>query len=178
MKTYLYYLSIFTTLFACPVFADDINTNDWGALVNNVQMSIGLADDKQEITNNQPVILLIRFRDVSTNESFHIYSMNTIQGDPQFSYVVISPSGKNISPKMDSSPTGSGQFIRITPNKVVKRRFDLSRVCKFNEIGIYKIVAKRWVNSTVDQKAYLLVSNPLNVPIVQASNKLNSTRQP
>jgi len=163
MKAYLYSLAACALLLAWHVNAADANTNEWGTLTNNIQMSISLEDRKEEIKPNQPVMLLIHFRNVSSNEIFQIYS---IDEDSQFSFMVISPSGKDVSPTMKGPPSGSGQFIRIDPNRTTEMEISLSRLCKFDEIGKYKIVAKRWVDSITTRKPCLLVSNSLNVSVI------------
>ena len=67
MKKQLCY-SIFAALTVWQAFAGDSQTDEWGAVTNNFPMSISLKGDKNEITTNQPCILLIRYRNVSTNE--------------------------------------------------------------------------------------------------------------
>jgi hypothetical protein len=165
MKKYIHHSAIFPLLFVLQAYIATASTNEWGLVTNSIQMAISLDGDKREIKTNEPVILLVRIRNTSTNEIFQIYSMND-GDDPQFSFLVISPSGKDISPIKESSPTGSGHFIRIDSSRIAEVEFSLSRHCKFSEIGEYKIVAKREVDSITTRKAYLVVSNPIYLTVV------------
>jgi hypothetical protein len=74
MKKHLIYFVALIILSALPAAA--VDTNDWGTATNNLQMSISLKGDKKKIKINQPVKLLIRYRNVSTNEHFWFYEVN------------------------------------------------------------------------------------------------------
>lgn len=164
MKKY-FYCSLITVLVTWQIFADDLKTNQWGVVTNNVQMSISLTDRGKEIKSSQPVKLLIRFRNISTNETFLVGRENAIENDPGYSWVVISPSGKDISPKPQIH-TGSGGAIPLVPNQFIEFEFNLSRLCKFDELGTYKIVTKKSIWSPENQKLFTVVSTPLYVTVV------------
>ena len=166
MKKYLYYSTMLAMLIVRQVFADTLQTNEWGAINNNIQMSVSLKSGVNEIKTNQAVLLVIRFKNVSTNETFRIYQANAIEYDRGYSWVVISPSGNDISPNMEKIPASeSGGFIRLSPNQIKELEFNFSHLCKFDEIGTYKIVAKKTLLSPENQKPVTVVSNPLNIVI-------------
>jgi DNA-binding beta-propeller fold protein YncE len=153
-------------LAAWQTFADDLKTNDWGAVTNNAQMSISLTGGGNEIKTNEPVRLLIRFRNISTNETIAIFRPNAIETDPTFSFIVVSPSGKDVSPSSPKIFVGSGGVLPIDPNQTVELEFNLSDLCKFDEVGTYKIIAKKGVGSRDGKKLFVVVSNPLYATIV------------
>jgi hypothetical protein len=165
--------SIVVALAVWQVFADDPKTHEWGAVTNNFQMSINLKGDKNEITTNQPCILLIRYRNVSTNEMFRVFEANGTVYDPSYSFVVISPSGKDISPDMKKVRSGdSWANHEVGPNQTVEIEFNLTYLCKLNEVGTYKIIAKKgqmW--SVARDKEFTVVSNPLNVLVIPNQDK-------
>jgi hypothetical protein len=165
MKKYLYSSIMLAMLIGSQVFADTLQTKS-GAISNNIQMSVSLKSGVNEIKTNQPVVLLIRFKNISTNETFRIYQANAIEYDRGYTWVVISPSGNDISPNMEKIPVSeSGGFIRLSPNQIKELEFNLSHLCKFDEIGTYKIVAKKTMLSPENQKPVTVVSNPLNIVI-------------
>ena len=163
MKQYVFFIVTITLLSIQQTIADASKIDEWGIVTNNIQMSIMLKDKAHEIHTNQAVIMVIRFKNTSTNESFIMYWMQSIKGDPSISFTITTPSGKDISPKIDSNPTGSAYFRRITPNEIVDMEIDMSRRCKFDEVGKYKITARRPLESVSDRKPFVVVSNPLYV---------------
>jgi hypothetical protein len=148
------------------VSADDIKTNEWGVITNNVQMSISLKDDGAQIKTNKSLSLLIRIKNTSTNEAVFLYNALALNADPLIgvSCAVISPSGKDISPKPRMFWHGSGGHIILPPNQINEFEFSLSQLCKFDEIGTYKIIAKKiiWFGN---DKQFEIVSNPLTIVV-------------
>ncbi|GEM_PF-1937462 len=164
MKTYLHCFSILAVFSA---FADGIETNNWGATTNGVQVSIGLSGGGEKITINQPVKLVIRFKNVSTNEILNVSRQSLLESDDSYSFVVISQSGQDVSPS--AKPRfipGSGTSIRIAPRQVKAVQYELSRRCKFDEIGAYKVIAKIELKLLGKSKMFQAVSSPLCVSIV------------
>lgn len=72
--------------------------------------------------------------------------------------------GQDISPALPKFISGSGGQIAITPNQIQEFEFNLSHLCKFDEIGTYKIIAKKRLFPSIDDRCEM-VSNPLNVVI-------------
>jgi hypothetical protein len=167
VKKPLYHFSLCALFAVQHIFADDIKTNDWGTVTNGLQMSIGLKD-KSEITVYRDVELLIHFRNVSTNQTFSICPDNVIEKTLDFSFTVISPLGKDISPIPNSHPgASSGAIIPLAPSQTLEFDFDLSRLCKFDSVGIYKVIAKYSVLSRQTRKPFTVISNPLYVSVVR-----------
>jgi hypothetical protein len=131
-------------------------------MTNGLQMSISLSG--REIKTNQPCVLLIRYRNVSTNEVFQIFETAY---DPTYAFTVTSPSEINISPDMTMlQESDSGQVHWLNPGQTVAIEFNLSAFCRFDEPGIYKLVAKReriW--STKEHQDFTVVSNPLKITV-------------
>jgi len=160
MAKYFYSLIIIYQ-FACSLYADD-----WGPATNGIQMSINSTSRVDESKINQPIVLSVCFRNVSTNETFRIYQANAVEFDPGYSWSVISPSGKDISPNMQKiNPSESGGFIPLLVNKTYQFQFNLSHICKFTEVGTYKIIAEKAIYSVKSRKTIVAVSNPLNVTV-------------
>ena len=165
MKAYCWFFAI-TVLAVWQAFSGEIGTHQWGSGTNNVQMSVSLKGGQKEIETNQPLILSILIRNVSTNATFILPLMNWIEADPGFSIVVISPTGKDVSPKPKIGAHGSADLAALGPNQSIKREFNLGSLCKLNEIGTYRIIMKRQVWFSQEEKAFQVVSNPLDVHVV------------
>ena len=142
------------------------NATDWGPPTNHLQMSIGLKGDETRISTNQPIKLLIRLRNLSTDETFHFYRANASERSPHFSFSLTAPSGKDISPKPRDFFHGSGHFIDVEPGQVKEMELDLSLLSKFDEVGIYKIIAKYDMWSPRANTSLKVVSNELSISIV------------
>jgi hypothetical protein len=177
MKKYLFCLSLFAALTAVEVFADETNKIEWGAITNNVQISISVKDGLATIRTNQPFSLLVRIRNVSTNQAISVYRWVGTQVDPGFSWVVVSPSGKDVSPIAELAAHGSGAFHHINPNQTFEYEFNLSSLCKFGEIGTYKIVFKMNTSES-PHKLCWVVSDPLYLTVVQGEWKPATTNAP
>jgi hypothetical protein len=164
MKTYHYFSLVFGLIFAGHAFAENTKTNEWGAVACNAQMSIALKEPNKEIKTNHSVNLTIHIKTVSTNQAsyFIIYSFPT-----DYSWEIISPSGKSISSK-ESVPMNaiSSMTVPLDQYPNWECEFNLSSVCNFNEIGTYKIIAKKevFVISPAHKKGEI-VSNPLDIII-------------
>ena len=164
MKTLFILLLIIASSFICHVYADQ-GSDTWGPTTNNLQMSISL--NCGEIKTNQPCILSIRYRNVSTYETFQIFEVNGTVYDPTYGFSVISPSGLDISPDMSKVRSGdSAELHRLDPGQTVTIKFNLSFYCKFKEVGIYKIVARKgWLWSREKHRHFAVISNPLKVTV-------------
>lgn len=163
MKKYIFYFLIFAVLASQQTFAGDMTTNEWGIATNGVQMSIRLKDESK-IKVNQPFDLWIQIKDTSTNEMFHGYY--TYYNDYGLSFVVIAPSGEDVSPKFSKESVNavSGASIMVPPNQIRKFQFNLSYLCKFNQIGTYKVIAKQ--KGYLGKRGLTVVSNPLCVTVI------------
>jgi hypothetical protein len=180
-------ISIVFTLLFFSVIAADTHADDWGPATNNAQMSIQLYGDEHSIASNQPVVLQMRFRNVSTNKGFYFISEVDTERDPGFSFLINSPSGKNISIHGTTNQPyfGSGRLINVGTNQIRELEFNLSRLCTFDEFGTYNIAATRSIITgmisnemsnarplTPNSKPIKiltgcwLTSNPLNITIV------------
>jgi len=164
MKKYLYYLLLFISTLN-RASAGEIKTKVWGVLTNGVQMAIEVKDNPLVITNNQPVKLLITYRNVSSNANMTVYKANYTEEDPSCFFVVISPSGRDISPE-NVGVANSGSAEALGPQKEIQIEFNLSAICSFNEVGAYKIVARKGIYWREEKHGFLVFSNPLNVVIV------------
>jgi hypothetical protein len=150
------------------ILAEDIKTNAWGRINNHVQMLITLKNGENEIKTNQPIILLVRIRTDSTNEIFSSQLDALVNTDQLLGLlcIVISPSGKDISPQKKSNSAGSGRLVIVRKDQIAHFEFNLGSLCKFEEIGTYKIVAKKELNRNSDNKTFTAESNPLYVSVM------------
>jgi hypothetical protein len=145
--------------------ARDLHSQQWGAMTNNVQMAISLKGGQKEIKTNQPLVLLIQIKNRSEKDNFVIYRRNWIEGDPGFSFAVLTPSGKDISPKPVVGG-GSGMLATLAPSRTMEIEINLGARCRFSEAGSYRVVAKREVLDPRTKQAFRVVSNELQVPVV------------
>ena len=73
MKNHLGFSVMLLVMSVWQIFADDLRTNEWGSVNCNTQMSIALKNLKEGIHANQPVNLVIRIKNVSTNDTISVY---------------------------------------------------------------------------------------------------------
>ena len=144
----------------------EIPTNEWGAVTYNTQISIALNSTEKEFKANQVVQLLVRIKNLSTNEEYGVYVQGDFKLTGGLSFAVTSPSGKDVSPVFHDTNRGSGGFIWVHPNQIDGFGFQLDEICKTDEIGTYKIVLtmKRWTPDR--KKSFEIVSNPLFITVV------------
>ena len=141
-------------------------TNDWGAIAGHTQISIVLKGSGRTFKTNQIVELLVRLRNLSANEDYGVFVARPLSGTEGLSFVIISPSGRNVSPTFRPSYRGSGGLVGVQPGQTDGFGFELGDICKTDEVGMYNILLKmkRW---TPDRRnSFELVSNPLKFEIV------------
>ena len=142
----------------------------WGPITNNLQMSIALADNRTNITVGEDFALTIRFRNLSTNKMITVYQVNGTIYDPTYSFEIISPSGRDVSPDTKKlKPGDSGVVLFLVPHQIVDIRFDLGQLCKLGETGTYNIVARKTLWSPTIRTTITVTSNPLSVRVVPDS---------
>jgi hypothetical protein len=158
MKKHLFFILAFTIMTSWQALAEE-----WGTVTNNLQMSISLTSGENEIITNQPVVLLVRYKNISTNETITIYNDAAISRDATYSFVVTSPSGKDLSPNLPKSINGSGGIYPLSPNQTQEFKVNLSQLCKFDELGIYRIIANKTIWSSKERKWFTVTSNQLSI---------------
>lgn len=146
-------------------YAQEKSADQWGVITNNLQMSIRLKNGGNEITNGQPCILEIRYRNVSTNETVCALRMKWTEADWTYSFIVTDPSGKDISPDLNKPFGGSATEITISPGQTQGLEYKFSGVCKMDEVGTYKIIAKKFLFSGGKNGGFKVCSNPLLVTV-------------
>lgn len=141
----------------------ETNGFKWGPIAGNFQMSVRLRDGGNEIKTNQPVDLMIRLRNLSTNESYNfIYGGALSVPTPgEFSLEVISPSGKNICKYPKYSNGGSSVWAHVPPHGTWEQEFPLGRLIEYETNDVYKIVVRRMIHTNV-----VVISNPLYLKVV------------
>jgi len=148
-------------LAAAQALAGETTTNAWGPVTNNAQIAISVVapgshfvgafpvdggtnfhpvppvveGEKSELKVGQPFSLLVRLRNVSTNETFYISCSDPIPNEEHgLACVVISPSGKDVSPRMATNSDapilgGRSVFFRAAgPNETAGKGFTHSMV--------------------------------------------------
>lgn len=168
MKKKLNCLLLSFALSVSGLAADE--SEQWGAVTNGIQISIRLSGGMNVIKTNQPVIITIKYRNVSTNEVFPITGKYRIEFDSSYVWTVISPSGKDVSPDMFSRADHSVTWDNLKPQESMEAEYDISVRCNFNEAGTYKITLNKGMSSIKSQKLFVVVSNPLNVTIASGKN--------
>jgi hypothetical protein len=138
----------------------------WGPVTYNTQLSISLKGSQWEFKTNQVVDILVRIRNLSTNELFGVGVATTVTASDGMSFKVTSPSGKDISPVFRSDFRFSGGVVWVHPGQTDGFSLPLGEICKMKEVGTYKVVM-RIIRFTPDrQRSFAIVSNPLCVTIV------------
>jgi hypothetical protein len=167
MKKILYSIAILGMAAGPGASADGIGDNQWGPVTNNAQISLAVKGGQRIIKTTEPVKLLVRFRNLSTNETFGVFRTGEVEYDDTYSWVVISPSGKDISPDFRNIPTSdNGHTVYIPPGQTNGVELNLRNLCRFDEVGTYKIVAKKeiWLRTN---KPCVAISHLIEVTVAK-----------
>ena len=161
MKSILFLVCFF--LLATVEHGAATETLERASVTNKLRMSIRIKDNERELRTNQPVMLLLRIENLSSNETFMIKRQRST-----FSFIVFSPTGKLRSPKPDTD-TYFGSWIFLEPGKVEQWEFDLRSRCNLDELGAYRITAKAKIvrpkKNTKVLETIEITSNQLRVSI-------------
>ena len=161
-KTLNYFVLSFAL--SVPAFAAD-ESEQWGSVTNGIQISIRLSSGGTVINTNQPVRIIIHYKNISTNETFTITGKYNIEFNSSYVWTVLSPSGKDVSPDLFSKAVQSVTWDKLKPLESMEAEYNLSVRCNFSEIGTYRITLNKGMGSDTSQKLFVVVSNPLNVTI-------------
>jgi hypothetical protein len=140
--------------------------NEWGTVTYNTQISIGQKNSEKAFTTNQTIQLLVRIKNLSTNEEYGVGVQSPFILTEGLSFVVISPSGKDMSPIFQKSPRFSGGMVWVHPNQTDGFCFELNEICKTDEVGTYKIILKMERATPDRRKIFEIVSNPLFISVI------------
>ncbi|HLX69651.1 MAG TPA: hypothetical protein VKV04_08505 [Verrucomicrobiae bacterium] len=138
----------------------------WGPVDYSTQVSIGLKDAIHDFRTNQPIDLVVRIKNLSTNEEYSIYLQNSFIFTEGLSLEVLSPSGKDVSPVFQKTSHGSGGVVWIHPSQTDGFIFDLHEICKMDEFGIYQVSLNIQRRTPDHRKSFDVRSNRLKVKIV------------
>lgn len=160
---------LFALLGTCHALAGQSLDDQWGPVTNGAQMSITIAGGKNHIKTGEAFRLTVRIRNISTNEVLSFYNAARPNADitDGLACVVISPSGQDISPVTEAASLGgSGGFANARPGRSIQYEFPLSQLCRLQEIGTYKIMArKRTITATHAKNAVVLTSNIVSLSV-------------
>jgi len=132
-----------------------------------VEVSRKLTVGDTNIHSIERVVIMVVLSNISTNETFYIRSTGTVN-EPLFSFLVVSPSGNELSPEAPATNSRSKVNNPLGPNHSKQLVFDMSTICKCDEIGTYTITVKRimwWPGGK--QEWFTVISNPLSIKIVR-----------
>lgn len=148
----------------------------WGAETNGVQLGISLAQGLQA-TNGGPVTIKVHIKNNSTNNAQYYIAGKPVF-DPSWSLTVISPSGKDISPKPLRAFAGSGVFRNVNPGQTAELEMDLKSKASIDEIGEYKVALRQKILVLEFNDFFEVSSDTLVVRVVKspeaASSRTNS----
>jgi hypothetical protein len=199
MKTHVHTCIVLALMLPCGALSGEPATDAWGPVTNNVQMEISVVAPgslsrshyfvvpggtnrvggwvtepivpETDLKAGEPFSVLVRVRNLSTNKTF-AFRYDGIVPDAKdgLACIVISPSGKDISPRMRSEPSefGGGSYRRpltAQPNQTAQFEFPLSELCKLEEIGTYTITARKTIRDKAG-KEFDVTSNSLSVRAV------------
>jgi hypothetical protein len=163
MKTQFYLFFILTFVLASHARNDNTATNQWGTITNGIQMSIALDGGDRIIETNEQFRLSVQIKNLGSLGAWsYLLGRPTSNPSDGLHCIVISPSGKDVSPNVKFAPgIGSGRFVSLPPNGADRFNFNLSSICKFDEVGTYRITAEKTISQ--GEKWWTVVSNPLLV---------------
>lgn len=169
MKIAYYIVSLLCVATAGVSHADETNTAAWGPKVGNLQMFVRLKDGGSEIETNQPIELLVRVKNLSTNKSVVLTEW---MGAEIFETTSLSPiltvSGReqHYEIRVDGSFSGTIDPRVAPPNGYYEYEFNIGRLKDPKTKSVYKIVTKRMVGANL-----VVTSNPLYVKVVPSEWK-------
>jgi hypothetical protein len=196
MKKCLFWCPAWAILVASQTLAAEVLADEWGPVTNNAQMSISAVlpgsvsgrvgfiigggtnpmggyvtnpiTVKSVIKPGEAFNLWVRLRNLSTNETLRFVFSGTDQDEENgLAWVILSPSGKDISQRGTLAAAHSIRWVLAGPSRIGESEFPLSRFCKLEEIGTYKITARKSTFARhKDEKAFVLTSNTLSVTVV------------
>jgi hypothetical protein len=124
----------------------------------------------ESIKSNAPVILVMSFTNTSKNQTVRLDLVPPYEVDPLYTFVVATPSGKDLSAQGNGMGVTALRNHALAPKEQKEDEFNLSRICKFDEIGAYTVTVRRileWPDLTDRTKhGFTVVSNPLTITIV------------
>jgi hypothetical protein len=169
MNIYLTGYLVSVIFASVTVLASEPNDKDWGPISNNVQMAISIKADSAVIKTNEQFSLLVHVKNLSeANVGIFLEVVPSTDTWGGLNCEIISPSGKDISPKVIYYRT-SGRNLNVPPHGGGEFEFKLSDICKFEEIGTYRIVAKKTILTDKD-RGWIAVSNPLTINVISTNS--------
>ena len=164
----LFIAAIYLALADLSALGGTSASNHWGAITNDVRMSIRLEGADLNIRTNQPVTLLICITNASANATIRFRSQNRVEDDPTYSVSVISPSGNDIALSTSGifHGRGSGIAVSVGPGQARSFVFNVSRFCRFQELGAYRVTITKMVMSSETHGPFVVTSNPLSISVV------------
>ena len=164
MKTFN--LALFVApLLVVRTFAGEAGEGDWGVATNDVQMSIRIKPPEAIVKTNEPIILTVSFRNISTNQTFAVLVHGPVGVLPGLRLAVAVPSGKTLMlPAMLGD--GSGHILPLGPGGTREVSVDLNRFCRLSEPGNYEITATfdSLLSTTMTNK-FDVTSNQLRITV-------------
>lgn len=141
-------------------------------------MFVSLAGGGEKIKVGQPLKLLLRFKNISANETFHVERDRGRTEILDYSYLIDFPSGKRVRSEMLGPKISSDMGSNIGPNETFECEIELSKICQLDEVGTYKIILQRGVwgplekrkenGNVVEVPSFMIVSSPLFVQVGDA----------
>jgi hypothetical protein len=136
-----------------------------------LELTRNLEPGETAIKIGVPIVVTLSFTNISTNSSTNdtAYMLTTPAGaefEGGYSFSVISPSGKRISPK-SISYSGKTVHTGLVPSQMLTFALHLSDICDFDEVGSYTIIVTRRMHNYSGEYSYFtVVSNPFTITIV------------
>ncbi len=156
----------FSSLYLVCAFCQETNITNWGPVSHKFEMSITPKDNQSEFHLKDDVVLTARFKNLRDN-TFIMYEYNGAVFDPSYSFKITSPSGQDLSPDMKNIiPSDSGSVKTIAAGQVYSVNLDLSAICKFKTVGIYKIEATKQIPDPTGF-SFKVISNQTFVNIIR-----------
>ena len=138
------------------------SAEEWGMVTNHMQVSISL--ERNQVKSGGPVIVLLKLKNTSTNETFHFTAVGP--HELEFSYTIMSPSGRELKKKDDLTFSGSIRPYPIRFGETVEFDLNLSWLYDFDEVGQYKITACAVLEPSHKDREFVVYSNPLNFTVL------------
>jgi hypothetical protein len=122
---------------------------------------------KSKINVGERFNVWVQIRNLSTNKTISCIDGGTWQDEGNGLFcVVVSPSGKDISPSRSQFMAGSAFITSAPPTETMEFEFAFSDLCRLEEAGSYKITTrKRLIDGTT------LTSNTLRLSVTSAKGK-------
>ena len=141
LKTFL--ITFFLGMaFVISGYGDDSKPVQWGPVTNGIRMAISLEPSRSAFTTNDAIVLSILYTNTSPTNAVYWWTAWPIEVDPDYSFLVETPSGVPQLVDFPGPVDTSGMIVNLQAGKSAAFTFDLGKRFQLAAAGKYTITAR------------------------------------